>query len=414
MTLAEDIISNHSTLDSVNAGDIVTVDVDHLYLQDGNSPTIKRLFQQYGLKKVFNPDKISVFFDHSVLSPSIDISNRLKEAEEFASQHQLNIYNKGEGISHLVALEKGIYSPKSLVVATDSHTCTGGVVQSLSLGMGATDIAAAMVTGKTWVKVPMTCWVRLTGKPLSVTSAKDIMIYILGKFDPKAFVYKSIEWCGDYFSHLSQGEMVPFANMAVELGAKCAFVPPYQGSPEGMSEIEVTDSTDKMVIDLNIDGLPPYISAPHLPYNANPIHSLKNQVIDYVFIGSCANSNLTDIQVAVDLLSGRMVHKKVRLIVTPGSKKIYQQAMKNGLLTTLLDSGAIITPPGCGTCVGTQGYIPADGDRVFSTMNRNFLGRMGNGKAKIWLGSPRVAAAVAVLGYIPSLKELQLLCDEKG
>lgn len=404
MSLVKEIIANHASLEKVEDGQIVTVGVDRIYIQDGNSPTIKRLFNQYEFSKVFNPEKIGVFFDHSVLSPTIDISNRLKEALEFCNKLNLKVFNQAEGISHLVAVENGWFEPGNLVVATDSHTCTGGVVQSLALGMGASDIAAAMVTGKIWLKVPETVWIKTIGTPSAAASAKDVMLYALSLFRDKKFIYKSLEWCGAWIENLSFDQASTVANMGVELGAKCVFLAPWKNAPLNMKKIIPVDIAK--TIELNIENIPPFIACPNSPFNSKPLTQCAGEQIDYVFVGSCANSRLEDIVEVANILREKKVHKNTRLVVTPGSRKVYLDAMAAGHLHHIIESGGIVTPPGCGSCVGTQGYIPASGDKVLSTMNRNFLGRMGNAESQIWLSSPKVAAYTAIKGEIPNLGDL--------
>lgn len=406
MSLVTDIITRHTSLDSVAEGQIVSVEVDRVYLQDGNSPTIKWLFKQFGFETVFDASRIGVFFDHSVLSPTIDISNRLKEAIDFCRQFGLQMFNQADGISHLVAVEQGWFKPGNLVVATDSHTCTGGVVQSLALGMGASDVAAAMVTGKTWLKVPDTVWLNTKGRPSGIASAKDVMLYALSLYGDKKFIYKSVEWCGEWLNDLSFDQASTIANMGVEMGAKCVFLPPWQHAPAAMQAITPLDAA--RTFELDIDDLPPFVACPHSPFNAKELDRCAGESMDYVFVGSCANSRLEDIAIVAHSLQGQKVHANTRLIVTPGSKKIYLEAMQLGYIQTIMASGGIVTPAGCGSCVGTQGYIPASGDKILSTMNRNFLGRMGNADSAIWLASPKVAAFTAIKGEIPHTRDLAL------
>lgn len=403
MSLAKQIIAKHAHLDEVQEGQIVTAAVDRIYIQDGNAPTIRRLFEQYNFEKVFNSNLIGVFFDHSVLPPNIDISNRLKEAFEFCKKLDLKVFNQGEGISHLVAVEQGWFEPGNLVIGSDSHTCTGGVVQSLALGMGASDVVAAMVTGKTWLKVPETVWIETLGTPSKHASAKDVILYALSVFKNKTFLYKSVEWFGSWVEHLSFDQASTIANMGVEMGAKCVFLPPLKEELAGLKAIQ--PNPDRR-IELDIHNLPPFVARPNSPFDAVEIDRCAGEKIDYVFVGSCTNSRLEDIFEVASILKGHTVHSDTRLILTPGSRKIYLDAIQNGFIQTIIESGGVVTPPGCGACVGAQGPIPASGDKVLSTMNRNFLGRMGNAEAQIWLSSPKVAAYTALKGEIPSLKDM--------
>jgi 3-isopropylmalate/(R)-2-methylmalate dehydratase large subunit len=379
------------------------VRVDRVYLQDGNTPTVKRLFEQHGLGPVFDPDRIGVFFDHAVLVPERAMANRLKEAKEFANLHGLQLFPPGSGISHVVALEQGWFAPGSLVVGADSHTCTGGATQCLALGMGASDIAASMVTGTTWLRVPETVWIVVEGTPSPLASAKDVVLYATSRWEQERFLYRSIEWCGDWIAGLSMDSLATLANLAVEMGAKCCFLPPGPESPAGVQEI-VADPAKSLR--LNIEGLPPFVARPHSPSAAVPLDECDADRFDYVFIGTCANSRAEDLRIVADMLRGHRIHRNITCVISPGSQQVQQQASRAGWLDVFHEAGALVLPPGCGPCVGTQGPIPADGARVFSTANRNFRGRMGNPAADVWLGSPRVAALVARLGRLPSRLDL--------
>jgi len=390
-----------------NPGDMVFVDVDFVYLQDGNIPTVSKIFKEHNFESVFDSKKIACFIDHSVLSPTIEITNRLREAEDFITQFGFNFFRAGEGISHVIALENKIYTPHTIVVGADSHTCTGGVVQCLSLGLGATDIVYAMLTGTTWLKVPRTCWILTEGMPQTISSSKDVMLYALGKYKQEPFLYKSLEWCGEYINSLRLDSMATLSNMSVEQGAKCAFFPkPLNIDDDSLMPIEVSEDPDER-FKLDISGLPPFISKPHSPFNSCPYHELGGTKINYVFVGSCANSRLDDLELVAKVFKDRKVKSSVNCVITPGSKKIFLEALDRGYISTFIEAGAIVTPPGCGSCVGTQGIIPADDDVVISTMNRNFLGRMGNAKSRNYLASPLIAAYAAILGNIPDRKDIE-------
>ena len=406
MPIAEDIIATHADQGEFRPGDLVNVRIDHVYIQDGNSPTIAKLFAKYGFDTVFDGERIGVFFDHSVITPSREIADRLKEAYDFARKQGLNIYRQGAGISHVVALEDNWFKPGTIVLGSDSHTCTGGVVQCLALGMGASDITAAMVTGRTWLRVPDTVWLNVIGGPSAWARSKDVALYMLFRFGQEPFLYKSVEWAGTWPRSLSLDSAATVASLGVELGAKCVFLPNGKGRPAGMRKIAPPKDA-KNVLSVDITGLPPMIAMPHSPSNLVPLDELKGQRIDYVFVGSCTNSRLEDIAEVARILDGNQVHSGVHCLVTPGSQRVYLEALKQGYIESIAKSGAIVTPPGCGACLGTQGSIPAAGDRVLSTMNRNFLGRMGNPQSEIYLSSPIVAAHTAIRGEIPTLRQLQ-------
>ena len=399
-TFAEKVIASHAGRDVVREGDLVTASVDRVYLQDGNSPTIRGLFAKHGFSDVFDRDRVAFFFDHSVIAPDKHIAARLREAEAFARELGGQVFRAGTGISHVVALEKGWYDPGTIVIGSDSHTCTGGATQCLALGMGASDCAAAMVTGETWIKVPGTIWLDVRGAPSAGVNARDVVVYTLSKFGQDPFLYKSIEWVGEWARKLSLDACATVANLGVEMGAKCAFLPPGNGRPAGMEPLEAP-AGDPRVYQINVDGLPPMVSLPHTPRNAVPLDECAGTPINYVFIGTCTNGRLEDIAEAARVFSEAHVRADVQCLVTPGSQEVYLKAMEYGYLDTLVRAGVIISPPGCSACLGTQGSIPASGDRVLSTMNRNFLGRMGNSEAEIYLASPLVAAHTAIRGEIP-------------
>ncbi|MEZ0090324.1 aconitase/3-isopropylmalate dehydratase large subunit family protein [Streptacidiphilus sp. EB129] len=386
------------------AGELVSVEVDRIYLQDGNSPTVARLFAEYGVDRVADPDRVAFVFDHSVIVPDRDMADRVREATAFAKRIGARIYPRGAGISHVIALEEGWYQPGSIVLGSDSHTCTGGAVQSLALGMGASDIAAAMVTGQTWLKVPETVWLRVHGQGHPALRPKDVVLEVLRVFGQRPFLYKSVEWTGDWAASLSLDSAASVASMGVELGAKCVFLPDAPGRGDGL--VPIRPPAGAAVLELSIEGLRPRIAMPHSPRNSVDIDLAAGERIDYVFLGSCTNGRLEDIAEAARIVRDRSVHPDVHFLVTPGSSRVYAEALRLGYLETLTRAGALVTPAGCGACVGTQGTVPAAGERVLSTMNRNFRGRMGNPDADIYLSSPLVAASAALIGRIPSADEL--------
>ncbi|HCN61932.1 MAG TPA: 3-isopropylmalate dehydratase large subunit [Pseudomonas sp.] len=405
--MVEQIIASHTDCGHVTEGDLVTAKVDRVYLQDGNSPTICRLFERYGFHGVFDPERVAIFFDHSVIAPDKEIAARLREAQAFARRLGVKVYAAGEGISHVVALEEGWYEPGSLTVGSDSHTCTGGVNQCLALGMGASDCVAAMVTGEVWLRVPGTVWLDVIGTPSSNTHSRDVAFYILGRYGQSPFLYRSIEWMGGWFDELSLDACATVANLGVELGAKCAFLPAGKNRSSMLRPIHPPAEGDPRRLKVDVEGLPPMISRPNSPQDVVLIDECKGTAINYVFIGTCTNGRLDDIAQAASVLSQGKVKAGVQCLVTPGSKKVFLEAIELGYIEALIRAGAIISPPGCSACLGTQGSIPATGDRVLSTMNRNFLGRMGNASAEIYLASPLVAAHAAIKGEIPSARELE-------
>jgi len=404
--LAEQIIANHLDAGSgparaVTPGDLVSVGVDFVYVQDGNSPTVARLYAENGFSTTFDPERVAFVFDHSVLVAEANMANRMREAAQFAKRIGATVVPRGAGISHVVALEAGWFHPGSLVLGSDSHTCTGGAVQSLGLGMGASDIAAAMVTGRTWLRVPETLWLRVTGTPHPAARPKDVLLEALARFGQRQFLYRSVEWCGPWAEQLSPASAASVASMGVEMGAKCVFLP--AGVP---GAVPIVPGPAERVLEFSIEGLQPRVALPHTPGNNVPLDEIAGQEIDYVFLGSCTNSRLEDIEEAARVVAGRTIHPDVHFVVTPGSRQTYLEASAAGFLDQLTEAGALVTPAGCGSCVGTQGTVPASGERVLTTMNRNFKGRMGNPDADIFLSSPLVAAHTALRGRIPRVAEL--------
>lgn len=406
--LAEQIIANHtssSERSSIAPGDSVSVDVDLIYVQDGNAPTVAKLFRDHGFEKIFDPSRVHFIFDHSVLPPNREMATKLKEAEEFANRHDIHLQRRGSGISHVIAAEQGWFSPGTLVLGSDSHTCTGGAYGSMALGMGASDITAAIVTGQTWLRVPETLTIQVNGSAPPYFRARDLFMYLLRTYGQSKFLYKSLEIAGYWAEKLKEDEAASIASLSVELGAKCCFIAnPHLQIPAGTDE-----NCEKLVVDLS--AIQPHVAQPHQPSNSGPLDKSAGTAIDYVFLGSCTSSRLSDLKDAAAILRDSKVSSRVQMVVTPGSLTIYKDAIRLGYIETLVDAGALITPPGCGACVGTQGPIPADGDKVLSTMNRNFRGRMGNPTAEIFLASAPVAAATAITGKIPNTEELNAICE---
>ncbi|MCF3139953.1 MULTISPECIES: aconitase/3-isopropylmalate dehydratase large subunit family protein [unclassified Paenarthrobacter] len=403
--LVERIIDQHSD-DAVTPGALVSVRVDRIYVQDGNSPTLARLFHKHGISSIREPEKVAFVFDHSVLAPNAAIADRMKEAAGFAKELGVQVMRRGDGISHVIAQEEGWFQPGTIVLGSDSHTCAGGANQSLALGMGVTDIAAAMISGETWLKVPETVWLNVVGTPHPLVRPKDVVLHILGTLGQAPFLYKSVEWIGPWAAALTEDGAASVASMGVEMGAKCVFLPPRRGrSSSVLSPVFAPDEANTITVD--ITGLDPVVALPHSPSQVASLSDVAGLSLDYVFIGSCTNSRLEDIEEAARMLDGKAVHPDVHMVVTPGSQRIMEDALRLGLIGILTRAGALVTPAGCGPCVGAQGPVPASGDRVLSTMNRNFKGRMGNGQAEIFLSSPLVAASSALLGRFPSIEELK-------
>jgi 3-isopropylmalate/(R)-2-methylmalate dehydratase large subunit len=398
MSLATAIIRAHAPGQQVEPGTIVDVSVDRIYAQDGNIPTLRRIFAQCGFNEVYDRSRVHFVIDHSTLSPDRLMATRVKEAESFARELGVELVAAGQGISHLIAAERGWFAPGSIVLGADSHTCTGGAWGALALGMGATDIAAAMVTGRTWLRVPESRRLLIVGTPGAAATAKDVMLYALSRFAPETFLYRSIEWDGDWVRSLDEDSAAVLANMSVELGAKSAFVNRKLRDEAGGV------ATDTM--ELAIEDCRPMITEPDSIHSAKPLGRHAGPPVDYVFVGSCTNSRYSDLAIVAAVLRRSRVAPGTRLVVTPGTQAIYLRAIESGIIRDIVAGGAVVSPPGCGACVGAQGHVPADDDVVVSTMNRNFRGRMGNPTAKILLASPLVAATAAVYGRVPSMHDV--------
>lgn len=399
--LVEQIIQAHLVEPThITPGQIVSVIPDRIYVQDGNAPTIAALYQQFNFQEVNNPEQVSFVFDHSVLVANTDMADRMAEAHKFAVELGIDIRRRGEGISHVIAAEAGWFAPGALVLGSDSHTCVGGAFGALGLGLGASDITHAMVAGTTWLRVPPTVVVNITSTPHKAVVARDVILTLLKRHGQTPFLYKSVEFAGSWVEALTPDEAASLASLGVELGAKCVFVAqPDIGVPAG-------ECKNTQRLDFDLSDVEPVVSAPHLPANIGPLSDFAGLDVNYAFLGTCTSGRLTDIREAARVLEGRQVHRDVNFVITPGSRAVYEQAIQEGYIQTLVASGVLITPPGCGACVGTQGPLPARGDRVLSTMNRNFKGRMGTPEADIYLASPTVVAHAALNGSFPSLEEL--------
>jgi 3-isopropylmalate/(R)-2-methylmalate dehydratase large subunit len=393
-TIVQQIVATHSLNSIFEVGQVALLRVDAVYLQDGNTPTIQSFFKKYRFSKVFNPKQIFVFFDHSVLAANAAIASRNREAEQFCEDYGLVVFPAGRGISHILCLENNLYEPFTLVIGADSHTCTGGARNCLALGMGASDIAAAMVSGEIWLEVPPTITVILVGIPPAVTEAKDVVIFILARYGQTPFLGRSIEWRGDWIAELSESQRITIANLTVELGGRCCFFPSKE------FESSSSNADDNGLLEIDISGVLPMVSCPDSPAHGQPLSQLNQTLINYVYIGTCTNGSEEDIACVTNVLKGKHVARGVTAVITPSSLAVLNKMIENGSLRELLAAGVLITPPGCGACIGTQGPIPAPTDQVFSTGSRNFRGRMGSA-ARVWLGSPLLAAHAALLGRIP-------------
>jgi len=415
-TIAEKIFTNHVGKE-IFAREIAVSSVNFVMAQDGTAPlAIKSFEEMRPSKRVFDPRKIALVIDHNSPSPSEAVSALHKMMRDFASEQGLEIFDVGEGICHQLIPEKGHVRSGDLIVGADSHTCTYGALNALATGVGSTDLAAAMMTGKLWFKVPETIRINISRKFNNMVFAKDLVLFLIGKLGADGATYMSLEFGGD-LSALSMDGRFTVANMAIEAGAKFGV---FEGDGVtarwfGMGSFdkdafifpdEGANYYDRISIDLS--EIEPLVAVPHRVDSVSRISDIGKVKVNQVFIGTCTNGRLEDLGVAASILKGKKVARGVRLIVGPASRKILLDALKAGYISDLLEAGASIITPGCGPCVGTHAGIPSDGDVVVSTANRNFKGRMGNSKAMIYLSSPATAAASAISGYIKDPREMSL------
>jgi len=411
MTITEKILAQHADLEHVSPGDLIEVDVDMALANDITAPLAIKAFEEIGTRKVFDPHKIALIPDHFVPNKDIESAEQAKMMREFATQYQIiHYYELGQsGIEHVILPEKGLVVPGDLVIGADSHTCTYGALGAFSTGVGSTDLGVIMATGKTWLKVPPTIKIEYEGSLLPYVKGKDLILFTLGMLGVDGANYRCLEFSGTVIKRLSMDQRFTMANMAVEAGAKNGIIEPDEVTLLFFAQKSHTrpsvctgdpDADYERIIKIETDRIEPQIAFPHSPANVRPLSQVGNVTLDQVFIGSCTNGRLEDLRETATILKGRTVAKGTRLIVIPGSQLIYKEAIKEGIIETLVDSGAVIGPPCCGPCLGGHLGVLAEGERALSTSNRNFIGRMGHPDSEVYLASPIIAAASAVLGCI--------------
>lgn len=410
-TIIEKIIRNNTGISDAKANDIVTVNVDRVMIHDIFIPFVAEKFEEMGFTKLWDPDKVVLIYDHLVPASQVDDTRHFRIGNEFVKKYGMKNIHRADGICHQLMTEAGYVKPGNVVFGTDSHTTTYGCVGAFSSGIGYTEMASILGTGEMWVKVPETIKVTINGTLPSNVTSKDIILTLIGDLGADGATYKALEFTGDTVKNMSVASRMTMSNMAIEAGAKCALFTPDEKTVE-YCQIELNDFQKSLYGDLDAsyikeieysaEDFEPVLACPSQVDNIKPVSKLAGTKIDQVFIGSCTNGRLEDLQKAASILKGKKVAPFVKLIVTPASVKIYKQASEDGTLATLIDAGAIVTHPGCGLCCGRTGGILTDGERVVATNNRNFLGRMGTSKVEIFLASPMTAAASAVAGEIIS------------
>jgi len=408
MTIAEKIFSSHCGRD-VRAGELVVTEVDFMMGQDGTSPLAIRAFDELGGERVLDPSRVALVIDHSSPSPLEGVSNLHAMMRAFAAEKGVRIYDIGCGVCHCLLPEQGHVAPGDIVIGADSHTTTYGAVNAFSTGVGSTDLAAAMLTGKLWFKVPPTLRLELRGTLQTGVFSKDVALFLAGRITADGATYLAVEYGGEVIASLSVDARFTISNMAVEMGAKAGLMEADAKTLEWISgrvsrpftpAVPDPDAEYEDVMEFALDDLTPQVAEPHRVDAVKPVEEMEGTVIHEAVIGTCTNGRLEDLEVAARILSGRRVSPEVRLIVAPASRQVLLEGMEKGIVQRLIGAGAVFVTPGCGPCVGTHNGVPSDGERVISTANRNFKGRMGNANAFIYLASPATVAASAVAGKI--------------
>ena len=419
MTMTQKILADHAGLERVQAGELIEVGLDMVLGNDVTAPVAIKELSKFKDSKVFDKDKIALVPDHFTPNKDIKSAENCKCMRDYAISNDItNYFEVGcMGIEHALLPEKGVVTAGDCIIGADSHTCTYGALGAFSTGVGSTDMAAGMVTGKAWFKVPSAIKFVLTGKMKKWVSGKDVILHIIGKIGVDGALYKSMEFTGEGIKNLTMDDRFTIANMAIEAGAKNGIFPVDEFTLEYIKEHSTKpykvyeadeDAVYDEVIEVNLSELEPTVAFPHLPENTRNIGETGNIKIDQVVIGSCTNGRISDIRIAAEVIKGRKIAPGIRAIVIPATQDIYLTALKEGLITTFVQAGCIVSTPTCGPCLGGHMGVLAAGERAISTTNRNFVGRMGHVESEVYLASPAVAAASAVTGKISSPDELGL------
>lgn len=420
MTMTQKILAAHAGLESVKAGDLIEAKLDLVLGNDITTPVAIREMGRFNDQSVFDKDKIALVMDHFAPNKDIKSAENCKCVREFAASNEIsNFFDVGSmGIEHALLPEQGLTVAGDCIIGADSHTCTYGALGAFSTGVGSTDMAAGMATGKAWFKVPSAIKFNLIGKPSKWVSGKDVILHIIGMIGVDGALYQSMEFTGPGVAELSMDDRLTISNMAIEAGGKNGIFPVDEKTIEYLKEHskreykvyeadEDAEYTAEYTIDLST--LKSTVAFPHLPENTKTVDEITDKVmVDQSVIGSCTNGRIQDLREAAEILKGRKVKENVRTIIIPGTQEIYLQAIKEGLVTTFIEAGAIVSTPTCGPCLGGHMGVLAAGEKAISTTNRNFVGRMGHVESEVYLASPAVAAASAVTGYICDPSELGL------
>lgn len=411
MTMTQKILAAHCGQESVESGELVMVNLDRVLGNDITSPVAIKEFKRLGAEAVYDKEKVTMVMDHFAPNKDIKAAEQCKMCRDFCEEKEIvNFFDVGEmGIEHALLPEKGLVVAGDVVIGADSHTCTYGALGAFSTGVGSTDMACGMAIGKAWFKVPAAIRFNLKGKLGPNVSGKDVILHIIGKIGVDGALYKSMEFTGEGVSALSMSDRLCIANMAIEAGAKngifevddqtLAYIKEHSDKEPVVYKADA-DAEYEQTFDIDLAEIKPTVSFPHLPENAKTFDEIGDVAIDQVVIGSCTNGRLEDMEIAANILKGRKVAKNVRAIIIPATQKVYLEALEKGYLKIFVESGAVVSTPTCGPCLGGHMGILAKGERAVATTNRNFVGRMGHPESEVYLASPAVAAASAVTGKL--------------
>ncbi|MHB1127807.1 MAG: 3-isopropylmalate dehydratase large subunit [Bacillota bacterium] len=417
MTITEKILAAHAGLDRVEPGQLINAKLDLVLGNDITAPMAIREFEKMGLDRVFDQERVVLVPDHFTPNKDIKSAEQAKELKDFARQYNIvNYFEVGRmGIEHCLLPEQGLVLPGDVIIGADSHTCTYGAVGAFATGVGSTDMAAGMATGEAWFRVPESIKLVFHGKLGPWVGGKDLILAAIGRIGVDGARYQAMEFTGETIKSLSMDGRLTMANMAIEAGAKNGIIEPdeitleyLEGRARRPFKVYKSDPDARydQVLDFDAGKIEPQVAFPHLPENARSISEVGQVPIDQVVVGSCTNGRMEDLRVAAGLMRGKKVHPEVRMIVIPGTQKIYLQAMREGLIETFIEAGAVVSTPTCGPCLGGHMGILAKGERAVSTTNRNFVGRMGHPESEVYLAGPAVAVASAIMGRIASPEEV--------
>jgi len=415
MTLTEKILAKKAGLSEVRPGQFILIEPDLGFANDLTAPPAIKEFARYG-QRVFAPEKVALIPDHFTPCKDIESAALVKLLRGFAREQAIpHFYEIGQmGVEHVLLPEEGLITPGMVVIGADSHTCTHGALGAFATGVGSTDFAFFLLTGKAWFRVPETIRVQFSGKRRSWVSGKDLIIYLVTQIGVDGARYKSLEFGGEVLATLPMDERFTICNMVVEAGAKNGIIPPDKTTLGHLFRLKPGWATQNMeliiypdekaeysqTIEIDVSELEPFVAAPDLPSNGHPVSELKEVKLDQVVIGSCTNGRISDLEIAAGIIKGKKIAPGLRLIVIPATQKVYQEALTKGYLKIFVQAGAVVSTPTCGPCLGGHMGVLAEGETALATTNRNFVGRMGHPKSKVYLASPAVAAASAITGYI--------------